>query len=158
MTTTKLTDQQRRAAAMVAGGDKNRDICESLDIGESTLLRWKRRQDFRALVADRAIVVDSGGDSNIEILQNARDDELVLMAELREALEAMVMVLGTRLKSMSEDEINELPVRLIPTFLNSFTEGFSNLQGAHDRLSGYGLILRELGAILESDDTTAKID
>lgn len=158
MATTKLTPQQLKAAAMVASGDKNRDVCEALDIGESTLLRWKRRSDFRSVVAERAIVVDSATDSTVEVLQNARDDELILMVELREALEQMARVIGTRLKTMTDDEISELPTRLIPTFLNSFTDGLGSLQGAHDRLTGYGLILKELSGILESDHTTTKAD
>lgn len=141
---------------MVASGEKNRAICEQLDIGESTLLRWKRRSDFRALVADRAIVVESVNDASIEILENARDDELVLMVELREALEQMARVIGARLKNMTDDEISELPTRLIPTFLNSFTDGLGSLQTAHDRLTGYGLLLKELGVILEGSDTATK--
>ena len=159
-TTDPLSERHRLAAELVAEGHGNRAICERLSIGESTLLRWKRREDFRTLVSE---FLPPGQPSplkeySLEVLENVRDDEIILMTELRETLEAVVRVVRIRIKHLDETEISQLPVRLIPTFLNCFADGLGTLQNAHDRLSGYSLLMKELGQILESDSSATKVD
>jgi hypothetical protein len=91
-------------------------------------------------------------------LETARADEELLMVQLREVLERFAKILETRLESLSDDDIKELPIRLLPAFFSSFTDGINNLQAAHDRLTGYGLLVKELGGILEKSSTTTNAD
>ncbi|MGG6242848.1 hypothetical protein ACQ4N7_29990 [Nodosilinea sp. AN01ver1] len=161
-----LSAKHTEAAKFIAAGAKNRVICEMLEIGETTLLRWKRRSDFQQLV--KQFVLDTPkGDSelsqkfeqySIELLENARRDEELLMVQLREILEKFAKILETRLESLSEGDMAEIPVRLLPSFFSSFTDGIANLQAAHDRLTGYGILTRELNNIIEAKHTTTNPD
>jgi len=45
----ELTDRQRIAAKLLASGARPRAVAAEIDISESTLARWLRREDMRKL-------------------------------------------------------------------------------------------------------------
>jgi CBS domain containing-hemolysin-like protein len=61
-----------------------------------------------------------------------------------------------RLEALTDDEIEEIPTRLIPSFVKAFTDALETLQQANDRHSGYALVVDELGKILEAKSGNRK--
>lgn len=143
------------AAEALATGSTVKRAAAAVGISESTLLRWKREKPFQDLIdhyrpATRVNRAINAQRENYDLLQEARDAEILLTVELRDALEKVISIIKTRLDCMDKQEIEELAVRHLSPLLKIVGDGLGILQSSHDRLSGYGLLMKELEAILES--------
>lgn len=149
-----LDNRQKQAAKLLGEGATNRQTAHAVNLSESTILRWKRLDEFKELVAKntpkgKVVEALSSQAENMQALELAKESEIILATELRELLERLSEVIGKRLSNLDDDEISEIPIRLLPTLFNAFTQGIETLQTGHDRLSGYKLILDELSKILD---------
>lgn len=144
------------AAQMLAAKHTVKAVAEACQTSEATIYRWKRFQHFRDLIehytpasqVEQAIAARS---ENFDLIQEARDAELLLTAELRESLEKLIGIVRRRLDAMSESEIDSLAIRHLSPLLKCFSDGINILQSSHDRLTGYGQLMRELESIIESN-------
>lgn len=158
-----LEERHHTAAEAIATGSTLKAAGKLAGVSESTVIRWKREAAFRDLIehyrpasrVDRAV---QSQQENFDLLQEARDAEILLTVELREALEKVIAIIKRRLNSMSEDEVDELAVRHLSPLLKIVGDGLTILQTSHDRMTGYGMLIRELEAILESKQAQAKLD
>lgn len=144
-----LTKQHLKAAEILAKGGTFRMAGRATGVPISTIHRWKSEDpEFRALI-------DSPPESRVQAvlrsqmrekreLEEYRDTELVLLAGLAEKLEKMSEILDERLKTIKLNEVRDIPVRIVPQLLKSFTDGLSVLQSSHDRISGYHTLLAEV--------------
>lgn len=150
-----LEEKHHLAAEALATGNTLKAAGKLAGVSEASVIRWKRQQVFLDLIehyrpaarVDRAINAQK---ENYDLLQEARDAEILLTVELRDALEKVISIIKTRLDCMDKQEIEELAVRHLSPLLKIVGDGLGILQSSHDRLSGYGLLMKELEAILES--------
>ena len=158
-----LNQNHHDTAKLVAKGISNKQIVKHIGISESTLLRWKREPRFKELIQsylpkgriDEAVQAQQ---QNYNLLLDARESEMILTAELRESLEKVIAIIKERLESMEEEEIKDLPLRLLSPLIKCFADGFDLVQRSHDRLTGYGLLIKQLEDILEGDNSQTPID
>ncbi len=153
-----LEQKHHLVAEALANGKTNKAAGQLVDVSESSVIRWKRRQDFRDLIehyrpASRVAQVVQAQQHNYDLLKEARDAEILLTVELRNALEKVIGVISKRLEHMSDEEMENLAIRHLSPLLKVVGEGLGIVQLSHDRFTGYGLLIKELEAILESRQT-----
>ena len=158
-----LEEKHYIAAELLATGSTNKAAGKAAGVSEASILRWKRVDRFRDLIehfrpanrVDRAVQAQK---ENFDLLQEARDAEILLTVELRDALEKVIGIIKKRLDTMSEVEIEELAIRHLSPLLKIVGDGLSILQTSHDRMTGYGMLIKELESILESKQAQGSPD
>lgn len=158
-----LEEKHHVVASALATGSTIKAAGKLIGVSDATVTRWKRHQVFLDLIEhyrpanriDRAVQAQQ---ENHDLLQEARDAEILLTAELRDALEQVIGIIKKRLDCMTEDEIEELAVRHLSPLLKIVGDGLGILQQSHDRLTGYGMMLKELENILESRQAAFESD
>lgn len=149
-----LQKRHHTVAKALAEGTTNKRAGRLIGVSESTVIRWKREPDFQDLIYEytpenQVFEAIQAENENFDLLQEAREAEILLTVELRDALEKTVEVVKRRLNGMSEDEMDEMPIRNISPLLKLVSDGLATLQSSHDRLTGYGVIIKEMESILE---------
>lgn len=153
-----LEEKHHTAAEALANGATNKAAGKLVGLSDSMMIRWKRHKRFRDLIehyrpasrVDRAVQAQS---ENFDLLQEARDAEILLTSQLRDALERLIEVINTRLEGLTEKEIEDMAIRHLSPLLKVFGDGVGMLQNSHDRLTGYGTMIKELEAILAAKHT-----
>jgi hypothetical protein len=157
----KITERHHRAAKLLAKGTTEVKTAAAVGVSGASISRWKRDDEFRALIIRyaeplRAAVVATATPENLDLFDQIPAAESNLIADLEAILNQLSQLLIKRLGSITDTEIEELPIRLIPSFVRAYTEGLESLQSAHDRHSGYALVVDELGKILEAKSNGRK--
>ena len=153
----KFTERHHKAAKALANGASERVAAEELNICAMTISRWKRDEEFRALILQysspiRTAIANSNSNGAITDLYHLIPDrEAPLIAKLETMLEKLGGILNDRLATL-EAEIDDIPIRSLPPLLRAYCEGVQLLQQSHDRASGYELISRELIDIVSVKD------
>lgn len=152
----ELEAVHHQAAEMLATKHTVKAVAEACQVGEATIYRWKRFERFRLLIkhytpANQVELAISERQENFDLISEARDAELLLTAELRESLEKLIGIIKRRLDVMSESEIDQLALRHLSPLLKVFSDGIGILQSSHDRLTGYGQLMRQLEEIIEKN-------
>lgn len=157
----KITEKHHKAAKLLANGTTEAKTAAAVGVSGASITRWKRRDEFKALIIRyaeplRAAVEATATPENLDLFDQIPVAESSLIADLDAVLSHLSGLLLKRLEGITETEIDELPIRLIPSFTKAFIEGLEALQNAHDRHSGYALVVDELGKILEAKQGNRK--
>lgn len=123
-------------------------------VSDSTIFRWKRDPDFDALVEFyrepmRQAIATSASPGYLESYTSIPAREAPLVRELEIMMRRLSEIVVARLQSVTDDDVQEMPLRLIPTFFRAYVDGLNLLQEIHDRESGYDLVVAELGKLIE---------
>lgn len=150
-----LDPVHHQAAELLANGHTVKATAKRTGASEATIYRWKRHKRFTDLIesytpASQVIRAISERKENFDLITEARNAELLLTAELRDALEQIILVIKQRLEAMTEEERDGLAIRHLSPLLKCYSDGIGILQNCHDRLTGYGMLIKELESIIES--------
>ena len=140
----------------MANGATNKAAGKLIKVSDSTVIRWKRHQIFVDLIehykprskVERALNAEA---ENYDLLKDARDAEILLTSELKEALEKIIGMLLERLDGMEQQEINDLAIRHLGPLMKVVSDGLGVLQNSHDRLTGYAQLCAELESVIEKN-------
>ena len=152
----KITEKHHEAAKLLANGTTEKKAAAAVNVSPASISRWKRQEEFKALMIRyaeplRAAVKSTATPENLDLFDLIPAQESALIADLQRIVEKLGSTVLGRLATLSEDEISEIPTRLIPSFVKSFIDALDALQKANDRRSGYELIISELEKIVEKD-------
>jgi transcriptional regulator with XRE-family HTH domain len=157
----KINEKHHRAAKLLANGSTEAKTAAAVGVSLASISRWKREDEFRALIIRyaeplRAAVEATATPENLDLFEQIPDSESDLIAELQAIVAKLSSTVLKRLEALTDDEIEEIPTRLIPSFVKAFTDALETLQQANDRRSGYDLVVTELGKILEAKSGNRK--
>ncbi len=157
----KINEKHHKAAKLLANGTTEAKTAVAVGVSLSSISRWKREDEFKALIIRyaeplRAAVVATAMPENLDLFEQIPAQESSLIDDLESVLNKLSELLLKRLEGVSEQDIADLPLRLIPSFVRAFTDGLEALQQAHDRHSGYALVVDELGKIIEAKSNGRK--
>jgi len=157
----KINEKHHRAAKLLANGATEAKTAAAVSVSVASITRWKRQDEFKALIIRyaeplRAAVEATATPENLDLFDQIPDAESDLINDLEKVLTRLSKLLLTRLENVSDADMADLPLRLIPSFVRAFTDGLETLQQAHDRHSGYALVVDELGKILETKSGSRK--
>ena len=146
------------AAKILGRGGTELEAATAANVSRSAISRWKRDGDFKAAilaVSDpvRTAIASHATMADVFELIPERESKLVLKLE-RIAIK-LGEVLESRLDEL-EPSIDDIPTRLLPQFLRAYIECVSAIQATLDRLSGYDLIVQELGKNGKNGQDTSK--
>lgn len=153
----KITAKHHEAAKLLANGTTEKKAAETVGVSPASICRWKRQEEFKALMIRyaeplRAAVASTATPENLDLFDLIPAQESALLADLQRIVEKLGSTVLGRLATLSEDEVAEIPTRLIPSFVKCFVDALDALQKANDRRSGYELIICELEKIIEKDN------
>ena len=153
----KIEEKHHRAAKLLANGNTEKKAATAAGVSPASIARWKRRAEFKALIHQyseplRTAIESANGPDNFDLFELIPKQELAIIADLKRVAEKLGSTILTRLGSLSDDEIGEIPTRLIPSFIKCFIDVGDAVQRANDRRSGYELIVSELEKIIEKDN------
>lgn len=136
-----------QAAKVLGRGGTENEAATAAKVSRSAISRWKRDPDFKAAVLAasdpvRTAIVQNASAADVFELIPERESKLVL--KLERIAVRLGEVLEERLTEL-EPTIDDIPTRLLPQFLRAYIECVSAIQATMDRLSGYDLIVQELG-------------
>lgn len=152
----KIDNRHHAAAKAMASGQTDAAAADAAGVHVSSVNRWKRDTEFQELItfytapAERvqAKAIASGEDvSYCEVYRLIPERERELVQRLETMLDKLADVLVNRLETLSEDEIAELPTRLLAQMMKTYFDGLGVLQQTHDRASGYEMVLNDLERI-----------
>jgi AcrR family transcriptional regulator len=157
----KINEKHHRAAKLLANGSTEAKTAAAVGVSLASISRWKREDEFRALIIRyaeplRAAVEATATPENLDLFEQIPASESALIAELQAIVAKLSSTVLKRLEALTDDEIEEIPTRLIPSFVKAFTDALETLQQANDRHSGYALVVDELGKILEAKSGNRK--
>jgi len=143
----ELEPKHYAAAKTLGRGGTEREAAAAANVSLASITRWKRQPEFTAAilaVSDpvRTAIATHATMADVFELIPERESKLVLKLE-RIALK-LGEILESRLDEL-EPSIDDIPTRLLPQFLRAYIECVSAIQATLDRLSGYDLIVQELG-------------
>lgn len=135
------------AAKILGRGGTEMEAATAAHVSRSAISRWKRDPDFKAAILAasdpvRAAIASHASAADVFELIPERESKLVLKLE-RIAIK-LGEVLEQRIDEL-EPTIDDIPTRLLPQFLRAYIECVSAIQATMDRLSGYDLIVQEIG-------------
>ena len=135
------------AAKILGRGGTELEAATAANVSRSAISRWKRQPEFTAAilaVSDpvRTAIATHATMADVFELIPERESKLILKLE-RIAIK-LGEVLEQRLDEL-EPSIDDIPTRLLPQFLRAYIECVSAIQATLDRLSGYDLIVQEIG-------------
>ena len=142
----ELTENQLLVASLLSKGFSNIDIAEQIGLSESTIVRWKRRDDLQAEMerlrtAAAAKQLDSlmadDGDDDIKDAQQAEQEHL-------EKLDKLIGKLSLLLLEMFDlSSAEDISPRALPGLLKAFTGLIDCKRAGVDRAVGIDAILDE---------------
>jgi transposase len=173
-----LSENQVRAAELLAQGFSQREVCKELDIGKGTLHRWKSNDDFNSLTNELIVKINGKAEIvdarirqiNREELKNSYADylaELKIVRARQKKWSAAVTETGIRSlkvvnsylalaekapsENLSRQEMNL--VKLIPSFMRAACETMRSASDSEDKaysLAELAIALDELSTTLPS--------
>ena len=151
----RFCEKHHRAARSLANGASERAAARESGASESSILRWKKDPDFRQLVLKYSPAIQAAmsasGHGLVDLYELLPEKESRLIARLETLLENLGSILG---ECLDEVNVADIPPRQIPNLFKAYVEGLNTLQAAHDRLTGYKLIARELGDIITAKESS----
>jgi len=144
-----IDERHHSAAAVLARNGTYSEAAAAAGVSIPTIARWKRDGEFRSIIlrysdplrqAARTVIDPASADFYKLIPQR----ESQLLGKLEAIVEQLGQVVSERIEMMDKGEIEDIPVRLLPSFVKAFSEGVKHLQDSHDRLSGYSIVIDEL--------------
>jgi transposase len=153
----KIEEKHHRAARSLANGNTEKKAATAAGVSPASIARWKRRDEFKALIHQyseplRTAIESANAPDTFDLFELIPKQELAIIADLQRVVEKLGSTVLKRLGSLSDDEVGEIPTRLIPSFVKCFIDATDALQKANDRRSGYELIVNELEKIIEKDN------
>jgi len=159
----KIDNRHHVAAKAMAGGQTDIVAADAAGVHVSSISRWKRDTEFQELIkfytapAERVQAIARGGDADYrEVYRLIPERERELVQRLETMLDRLADVLMNRLETLSEDEIADLPTRLLSQMMKTYFDGLQVLQQTHDRASGYEMVLNDLERIHAAESRNSK--
>jgi hypothetical protein len=158
----KIEEKHHKAAKLLGNGATEKKAANAAGVSLASIARWKRKTEFQELITQYSeplatAIESANGADNLELFELIPAEELAIIADLKRVAEKLGSTVLKRLGSLSDDEINEIPTRLIPSFIKCFIDVGDAIQKANDRRSGYELIVAELEKIIEKDNRKKSI-
>ena len=151
----KIDSKHHTAAKLLATGHSERETAKEVGVTPFSVVRWKRDEEFRALMLQYSpplrAAIENSSETTPDLYDLIPDREAPLFRNLEWILKRLGKALNNRLERL-EDEIDDIPIRSLPTLLKAYIDGLETLQKAHDRASGYELISKELIDIVSVKD------
>lgn len=151
----KFTERHHKAAKALANGASERVAASESGVTSMSITRWKREPDFRQLILKYSPAIQAAmttsGHSFIDLYELIPDKESHLIEGLEKMLEKLRRILN---ECLHEVNVADIPPRQIPALFKAYVEGLNTLQAAHDRVTGYELIARELGDIITAKESS----
>jgi hypothetical protein len=86
----------------------------------------------------------SESSEQFNLLKTARDSEILLTEKLTTALQKVIELINKRLNELTDEDIESLSLKNLPPLARLVSEGLGVLQQSHDRLTGFGLLVKEI--------------
>lgn len=154
----RLTEVHHKAARGIQRGDTIESIADSIGKDRRTIERWKKDKDFQSLQNYYSEVSLFAGKSRTieektsELLQAVPEHEKPLIEKLSAIADKLGSILIRRLELAGEEEIEEIPLRLLAQWIGAYSSCVATIQAANDRLSSYEFLLAEVERILYAEE------